>query len=130
VAAVGESHYLDTLESFGGGLTDDGVRNPDQTAILLPEPDNAYDPGAVRVMLLSPGGQAATVAYLSRSDAGLYRPAIDRLAELGRVVGCLAVLRGGRDRGSSDRGAIGVWLLLDTPAALMHDVDELGLRPR
>lgn len=46
----------------------------DVHAILVPEPQNQYDPNAVAVLV---GG--LKVGYLSREDAALYQPGIVRL---------------------------------------------------
>jgi hypothetical protein len=57
---VGESHYQDTLWGIVG--SDDGERvSHDTLALLMPEPDNAYDSNAVMVLI---GGNL--VGYLSR----------------------------------------------------------------
>jgi hypothetical protein len=111
---VGEGSYQGTLERIGGGKTIDGMRIRDHTAILLPEPSNPYDPNAVKVVIIT-GPSAGRVGYLSRENAVAYRPIIDRLAALGKVAACRASLQGGWDRGSDDRGSIGVVLRLGTP---------------
>ncbi len=67
VSVVGESAYQGTLERIGGGRTIDGVREPDHQAVLLPEPDNKYDPNAVRVVVLPEG----VIGYSVRPSTGL-----------------------------------------------------------
>jgi predicted RNA-binding Zn-ribbon protein involved in translation (DUF1610 family) len=134
VEVMGESASQGTLDVLGGSRTIDGVTQPDQTALLMPEPTNPYDRNAVRVLIVPVGGQAAhwgKVGYLSRADAVAYRPVIDRLAELGRLAGCRAALTGGWDRGGRDRGSIGVRLHIGTPHELMVDIDDThGVDPR
>lgn len=121
VEVVGESHYQGTLERIAGGRTIDGPRYPDHQAVLMPEPSNPYDRNAVRVYL---GPPHALVGYLTREDAVRYRPVIDRLAATGRLVACLASLKGGWDRGPKDRVMFGVTLYLDIPTNLMIDLDS------
>jgi hypothetical protein len=118
VDVVGEGSYQGTLERIGGGKTIDGMRNRDHMAMLLPEPWNPYDSAAVRVLIVATQSsqKSGRIGYLSREDAVAYRPIIDRLATLGKVMGCRASLQGGWDRGADDRGSIGVVLRLGTPA--------------
>jgi len=119
VSVVGESAYQGTLERIGGGRTIDGVRERDHQAVLLPEPDNRYDPNAVRVAVLPEG----VIGYSKRADAVAYRPAIDRLAAIGMLTACRASLSGGWDR-SGDRGFIGVRLHLAKPKALLAEMEK------
>lgn len=126
VEVMGESHYQGTLERLAGGRTIDGGRYRDHIALMLPEPSNPYDHNAVRV-LLAPhfdGATAGLVGYLSREDAVAYRPVIDRLASMARLMACRASLKGGWDRGGGDRGSFGVTLHLDRPLVLMADMDR------
>ncbi len=118
VDVVGEGSYQGTLERIGGGKTIDGMRDRDHMALLIPEPTNPYDPNAVRVVLIpsAPGAPAGSIGYLSREDAVAYRPIIDYLAAWGQVMAARASLEGGWDRGSNDRGNIGVILHVSTVA--------------
>jgi HIRAN domain len=127
IDVVGEGSYQGTLEAAGGGRTIDGPKIRDHVAVLLPEPSNAYDRSAVRVVLASSG----VIGYLSREDALAYRPLIDRLAAVGKIVACQASLSGGWDRGPDDRGHIGVRLFLDTPERATRELeaDPANLRP-
>lgn len=129
VNVVGESAYQGTLQRLGGGRTVDGVRKPIQTAYLVPEPDNVLDGAAVRVLVAS-GIEAGVVGYLSREDARWYRPVIDRVAAMGKLIAARAALHGGWDRGEGDWGSIGVVLHLRPPTDLMAELDsEFGLDP-
>ncbi len=123
---MGESHYQGTLERLAGGRTIDGGRYCDHIALMLPEPSNPYDHNAVRVMLAPhfDGATAGLVGYLSREDAVAYRPVIDRLASMARLMACRASLKGGWDRGGGDRGSFGVTLHLDRPLVLTADMDR------
>lgn len=127
VDVVGEGSHQGTLERVSGGRTENGALNRDHIALLLPEPSNPYDPNAVRVLIPTGG----TVGYLSREDAVAYRPAIDRLAAVGKLLGCRASLSGGWDRGPGDRGSFGVRLFLDTPERVTAELeaDPGNLRP-
>jgi hypothetical protein len=125
VAVVGESAYQGTLDRIGGGRTINGCRETDHTAVLVPEPTNRYDGNAVRVVVIPWGASngSGLVGYLSREDAVAYRPLIDRLADVGRLVACAASLIGGWDRGGDDRGHIGVLLHIDTPEGALTEVE-------
>lgn len=133
VDVVGEAAYQGTLEIIAGGRTPDGAAERDHTAILLPEPTNRYDSWAVRVVVVPYGGSIGSglAGYLSREDAVVYRPLIDRLAAVGRVVSCAVSLTGGWDRGHGDRGHFGVRLHIATPdgAARELERDPSCLRP-
>lgn len=123
VEVVGEGSYQGTLERIAGGRTEDGARLPDHRAVLLPEPTNPYDVNAIRVVLVSStDGTSGVVGYLTREHALAYRSIVDRVAADGRVVACLASLRGGWDRGGGDRGSFGVRLHLDSPAGLFREL--------
>ncbi len=64
VAIVGESQYQDALRRAKNSARDYGGR-AHVTAVLAREPDNQYDPGAVKVM----NGALETMGYLSRELA-------------------------------------------------------------
>ena len=81
---VGEGSFQGTLERVAQGRNEDGANVRDHAAVLMPEPTNPYDPNAVRVVIPSGG----TIGYLSREDALAYRPVIDRLAAVGKLVAC------------------------------------------
>ena len=119
VEVVGEGSHQGTIEQAVGGRTIDGALEPDQIAILMPEPANPYDSNAVRVVFPNGG----TVGYLSRENAVAYRPAIDRLAAVGKLVACRAAVRGGWDRGPGDRGNFGVKLHMGLPADVMAELE-------
>jgi hypothetical protein len=133
VDAVGEGSYQGSLERIAGGRTIDGARVRDHLAVLLPEPDNPYDANAVRVAVVpsGTGGAGGYVGYLSRENAVAYRPLIDRLAEIGKVVACAASLSGGWDRGGGDQGSFGVRRHIAEPGAAMAELerDSDNLRP-
>lgn len=122
---VGESGYQGTLDQAAGGRTVDGTKDRDHIAVLVPEPSNPYDRQAVRVVIVPHG----VIGYLSRENAVLYRPVIDRLAAIGKLTACRASLRGGWDRGGTDRGSIGVQLHLGRPEALMAELRAEGMLP-
>ena len=80
---------------------------------LVPEPTNAYDKRAVRIVL-----EGQTVGYLSRTAAGAYAPIATLLAGGEHHLRCKARMVGGWSRGAGDFGSFGI--LLDLPT-----VDEL-----
>lgn len=124
LAIVGESFRQDTLEALGGGRTERGVERQSHQATLMPEPENPKDPAAVAVLI-----EGRLVGYLSRENARVYRPVIDLVAAKGLGVACHASLIGGWDRGSGDRGSIGVVLHLGSPDQLMAELRAGGLLP-
>jgi hypothetical protein len=126
VGVLRASRYQGALELIAGGRTLDGLRSPNQVAMLLPEPSNAADPNGVRVVVIprKPGRPWGKVGYLSREDAEQYRPVIERVAALGKVTACHAVLAVGPSRGADGPGHIGVALLLDMPEKLMLVLDK------
>ncbi|MGO9082849.1 MAG: HIRAN domain-containing protein [Streptosporangiaceae bacterium] len=103
VDVVGEQHHQDALEALAAGRNAFGTRRRLLTAALVREPDNEYDPNAVRVE-----AAGATVGHLSRDDAPRFHAIIDRLARAGMPATCRAMLTGGWDRGGTDRGFIGI----------------------
>jgi hypothetical protein len=125
IEVVGESDCQETLGLIAGGRTLDGSGKPDHVAILLPEPSNAADPWAIRVVIIptKPGRPWGKVGYLSGDDGALYQPVIDRVASLGKVTACQASLKG--EYGSSEgRGGYAVTLFLDMPENLMLKLDK------
>ena len=123
VEVAGESAHQGTLQALARGFGVNGPVVRDHKAVLLPEPDNPYDPNAIKVVIYASDQPWGTVGYLGRTDAVAYRPIVDRLAALGWLVGCRASLKGGQLRDSGGRNFIGVTLYLDTPKAIMADVD-------
>jgi hypothetical protein len=125
VDVAGTDGHQETLEFVGGGRKRDGMRDLEHLAILLPEPTNPDDPAAIRVVILpsSKRRNAGKVGYLSPVDAAGYRPVIDRLAALGKVTVCHAVLQGGREGRAEDPEPIGVRLRLGTPEACEAELE-------
>ncbi len=114
--AVGESHYQEALWTIVGGHRSEPVHF-DTHALLEPEPDNPYDPNAIRVVIAG-----HLVGYLSRDDAAAYRPGLLQLQKAdatGRVALEAAIIGGGpREDGM---GRLGVFL--------RHDRTDFGLAP-
>jgi hypothetical protein len=105
---AGESHYQDALASIVNGWTKEGA-NLETEAVLVPEPDNRYDPNAVGVWI---GGMQ--VGHLSRHSAEVLQPCILKaISNTQRQVACRSVIRGGWDRGGHDRAHFGVRLYID-----------------
>src|SRR5689334_1612382 len=63
---VGESNYQAALWSLCGGTLGEPIRHP-VIAVLVPEPENPYDPNAIAVQI-----EARLVGYLSREYAAMY----------------------------------------------------------
>lgn len=96
---VGESHYQQNLLKLCGEKTPEGVEKYFE-ADLIAENANPHDPNAIRVDI-----QGLTVGYLSRQRALEWRK-----SNRSRGQRCIAVVRGGWDRGPEDNGYFGVWI--------------------
>ena len=100
VNVAGESHYQEALRAIAG----DGEVRHDTEAHLIPEPENEYDPDAVRVEI-----DGSKVGYLPRDLAPAWGPRLAELASRRRVGACEATIVGGADT------ALGVFLRLPDP---------------
>jgi len=100
VNVAGESHYQEALRAIAGP----GEVRMDTEAHLIPEPENDYDPNAVRVEI-----DGHKVGYLPRDLAPAWGPRLAELADRRRVGGCEAAIVGGADT------ALGVFLRLPDP---------------
>jgi tetratricopeptide (TPR) repeat protein len=108
---VGESHYQDEIRRIAAGRTEKRER-VEFRVVLIPEPDNEYDPAAVAVH----AEQGGIVGYLASEDAAELQPKIMAMKKSkNRYPACMAVLTGGY----GEKRSIGVVLDLD--------VDALGL---
>lgn len=107
LSVVGESHYQPALEAICGPKTDDG-HNVTAEAILILQDDNPYDKNAVQVTI-----QGQLVGYMSRFDAEQFRKKLQALGNADKQFKCVALIRGGWDRGEGDSGMFGVKLDLD-----------------
>jgi hypothetical protein len=96
--------------SYQGRLRNISASGRSFTAVLMPEPTNAFDPNAIRVVEEG----ADTIGYLSKEDAVYYAPVFELLARHKRVGTCRAQLTGG----VGEKRSFGVLLNL-------RDVDEL-----
>lgn len=108
VDVVGESHYQEALEDICGGHTEKGHRL-DVDAFLVPEDDNPYDPKAVCIYI-----HEQIVGYLDRGTARSFRKQMAAAGAAGRAIKCSAIIVGGWDRGSRDKGHFGVKIDLPT----------------
>lgn len=99
---VGEASYQDALQRAAGGRQREGV-NHRIVAVLLPEPENRYDPSAVAVKV-----GVETVGYLPRKIAPRF---LEALSGQGYdAAACHAMIVGGWDRGRGDKGHFGIYL--------------------
>lgn len=112
---VGESRHQPVLEELAGGRTRDGARHF-CAALIVPQPNNPYDPHAVAVYL-----RDQEVGYLARDVAPDFLRTL-RLCGYGRAA-CEAVIVGGWDRGPTNRGYFGVRLNACLPFRL-QSADE------
>ncbi len=107
VNVAGESHYQDALRELAGGAPGEVVRR-DFEAVLLPEPENFYDPNAVKVEI-----RGRLVGYLPRDEAVAYGPTLAALERRGRRAACEALVSGRAGETSN----LGVFLRLPEPDA-------------
>jgi len=106
VPVAGTSHRQDVLRQIAG----DALERRDHvgfTALIVPEPENAYDPNAVAVVADGFG----PVGYFGRRDAVRYRALAEELLRRGAIGVCEAFLTGGWD----DQATIGVRLEIEGP---------------
>jgi len=87
VNVAGESHYQEALREIAG--TGPGPIRLEATAHLIPEPDNAYDPSAIRVEI-----DGHKVGYVPRDLAAAYAPVLAPIMVRGRVPACEALVAG------------------------------------
>lgn len=99
---VGESHHQIVLEHLVGGRSPEGVQQR-FAALIEPQPDNPYDPGAVVVKI-----RGEEIGFLARNAAPLFLQAL-ATGGYGRAA-CEAMVVGGWERGPKDRGSFGVRL--------------------
>ena len=115
VNVAGESHYQEALRALTGSDGRETVRGEFE-AVLVPEPDNRFDPNAVKVEI-----SGRHVGYLPREEAAAYGPRLKRLGDRGRRGACEAVVSGrGATSGTSN---IGVFLRLPEPEEGPEDPD-------
>jgi hypothetical protein len=110
---VGESSYQGRLRNIS-------MSGRSFMVVVMPEPTNAFDPNAIRV--LAQGGD--TIGYLSKEDAVHYAPVFELLAQHGRIGTCRAKLTGG----VGEKRSFGVLLNLREVDELLTDIrDTLGI---
>ena len=119
VEIVGESNYQDALRRSKREAKDYGGKAY-ITAIVVREPDNKFDSGAVKVM----NGRLETIGYLSRTVAAKYGESIELWEAEGYSLRCQAVLVAGTGK----RKNIGAWLDLASPDTLNHTFQEVQSR--
>lgn len=106
---VGEGHYQAALSEICGGKCEEG-HELEVTAELRLEPDNAYDPNAVAVLI-----EGRLVGHLPREGAAMFSDVARRKGG-GRRITCAAMIVGGwsrQRRGTIEEGSFGVKLDLD-----------------
>jgi hypothetical protein len=115
MGVVGESHRQAALRALSNGARERGD-DVYFTAVLVPEPSNAYDPHAVRVEI----EHGAHVGYLSRDDAEGYQLVLKTLSANNKIGVCRAKLIGGGE----GKPSFGVMIDLADPDVLLHRVSE------
>jgi hypothetical protein len=99
VGVVGESHYQQALSLVCQGKIsgDDFDSHIPVTAVLVPEPENAWDENAVRIDVRI-GDRTVKVGYLSTEIAQKYQPELLKLRDKGFLCTCPARIAGGGDK--------------------------------
>jgi len=105
---VGESHYQPALARLCGGHSRAG-HDLECRAQLMPEPTNAYDANALKVMI---GG--ALVGYVPREQAVRLKAEAERVGRGGAIIEAAAIVRGGWRTNQYDEGDFGIRLGIPT----------------
>lgn len=108
---VGESNYQKALwEIVGEGRRGADNNRVELDVIILPEPDNRYDPNAMRVF-----ANGHLVGYLSKEDAGDITEELELLPDSPLVVTCRGLITGGFQKRDGSIAHLGISLDLDFP---------------
>ncbi len=118
---AGASFYQDALEMIVGGRKDASVYFR-TIALLSSEPDNEHDKNAIAVRI-----NGMTVAHIKREHNILLREQLSEIGICGDVQ-CRAMIAGGWDRGSGNRGNFGVRLDLAWPLEVRSAPSKGGRR--
>lgn len=86
VDVVGESFYRKAIRQAAKSVGE----GEDVWASLVPDPNNPYDPNAVKVVIAG-----KHVGHLSRDVAIIFGPVARRITELGCDAQCMAMITGG-----------------------------------
>jgi hypothetical protein len=103
---AGTSHHQDVLRQIAG----EALRRREHvafTALIIPEPENEYDPNAIAVVAEGFG----LVGYFGRRDAVRYKATAEELRRRNAIGVSEAFLTGGWD----DKASIGVKLEIEGP---------------
>jgi HIRAN domain len=117
---AGTSHHQLELETLAGGRSEQSAHHK-CAVLLLPEPDNPYDPNAVAVYIVA-SSQKTAIGYLHHDTAPLFNKCL--LCHGFSAGACNALIVGGwhREDGSED-GNFGVRL----DAYLPFQLDPLAI---
>jgi hypothetical protein len=102
----GTSYHQPELEILAGGRSSESAHHK-CAALLLPEPDNAYDPNAVAVYIVANGAKTG-IGYLQHDIAPLFNRRL--LADEFSAAACNALIVGGWHNNSSEDGSFGLRL--------------------
>jgi hypothetical protein len=107
VPVVGTSHYQPALVELSGRQGDEEIRI-EKVAVLVPEPDNPYDPNAIAVHI-----DRQLVGYLSRDENRRWQDVLQTLATHDHQAAAEAMIAGRGPGGGTSN--LGVFLRLPTP---------------
>jgi hypothetical protein len=82
VEIVGESYFQDTLQKYKGGKAADVWVN----GVLLPEPDNKFDPNAILLYLINNESWIDPVGYLPKEVAQKVNRPMSNLLAQGQIL--------------------------------------------
>jgi HIRAN domain len=119
VPVVGTSHYQAALTEISGRRGDEEIR-VERIAVLVPEPDNPYDPKAIAVHI-----ERQLVGYLSRDENPRWQDIVETLATHDHRAAAEAMIAGRGPGGGTSN--LGVFLRLPTPTEARAQV---GIRFR
>jgi hypothetical protein len=119
--AVGTAEHQHELAQIAGGRTEQGADHL-CGALLIPDPKNPYDPGAVAVVIAS-----HVIGYLATNAA----PSLKQALRAGGFIaaGCAARIVGGWEREDGDTGHFGVRLDAAQPFNLRPIAKETAKPP-
>lgn len=91
VEIAGESNYQDALSRYKLPTQTESWAN----GILIPEPENRYDPNAVRLFLINDDYRIDLVGYVTKELASLVSSDITKLQVAGKILPVKCLLIGG-----------------------------------
>ena len=105
VAVVGESHYQEALEKMYDNISPSVYID----VVIVPEPDNPYDPNAIAVMMVNDNNHLETIGYIDKNTAAASKDAMAMLPPTATGFECRGIMK---KNPRVENSLIGVWLNL------------------